>query len=52
MVDVTEKPVVLRRAETSGKIFLSKKTIKAVRAGRVKKGDPVSVAEVAGMNAA
>ena len=52
MVDVTEKPVVLRRAETSGKIFLSKKTIKAVRAGSVKKGDPLSVAEVSGMNAA
>jgi cyclic pyranopterin monophosphate synthase len=52
MVDVTDKPVVLRRAETSGKIFLSKGTLETIRAGKVKKGNPLPVAEVAGMNAA
>ncbi len=52
MVDVTDKPVILRKAETSGKIFLSEKTIGVIRAGGVKKGNPMPVAEVAGMNAA
>ena len=52
MVDVTDKPVVLRRAETSGKIFLSGNTLDVIRAGGVKKGNPFPVAEVAGMNAA
>ena len=52
MVDVTDKPVILRRAETSGKIFLSGNTLGVIRAGGVKKGNPFSVAEVAGMNAA
>jgi cyclic pyranopterin monophosphate synthase len=52
MVDVTDKPIVLRKAEASGKIFLSEKTISIIRAGGVKKGDPLPVAEVAGMNAA
>jgi cyclic pyranopterin monophosphate synthase len=52
MVDVTDKPVVLRRAEAAGKIFLSGKTLEVIRAGGVKKGDPLPVAEVAGMNAA
>lgn len=52
MVDVTDKPVVLRRAEASGRIFLSEKTIEIIERGTVKKGDPLPVAEVAGMNAA
>ncbi len=52
MVDVTEKPVVHRRAEAVGKIILSPKTIKEIRAGKIKKGDPLQVAEVAAMNAA
>ena len=52
MVDVTDKPIILRRAETSGKIFLSGNTIEVIRAGGVKKGNPLPVAEVAGMNAA
>ena len=52
MVDITDKPVVLRRAETSGKIFLSRSTLGVIRTGGVKKGNPLPVAEVAGMNAA
>ena len=52
MVDVTEKPVIRRRAEASGKIFLSQKTIEEIKAGRIKKGDPLLIAEVAAMNAA
>ena len=52
MVDVTEKPVIRRRAEAAGKILLSQKTIEEIKAGRIKKGDPLQVAEVAAMNAA
>lgn len=52
MIDVTEKPVIRRMAEAGGKIFLSEKTIETIRRGEIKKGDPLLVAEVAGMNAA
>jgi cyclic pyranopterin phosphate synthase len=52
MVDVTEKPVIRRRAEAAGKVFLSEKTIDAIKAGKIKKGDPLLIAEVAAMNAA
>jgi len=52
MIDVTEKPVVRRRAEASGKIYLTKKTIGVIKNGEVRKGNPLPVAEVAGMNAA
>jgi cyclic pyranopterin phosphate synthase len=52
MVDVTEKPVIHRRAETTGRILLSPKTVEEIRAGRIKKGNPFQVAEVAAMNAA
>jgi cyclic pyranopterin phosphate synthase len=52
MVDVTEKPVIKRTAEASGRLYLSNKTIETIKAGKVKKGDPLLIAEVAGMNAA
>jgi len=52
MVDVSEKPVVLRKAQAGGKIFLSSKTLEEMKAGRIKKGNPLQVAEVAAMNAA
>lgn len=52
MIDVSEKPVVRRAAEASGIIFLSNKTIKEIKAGKIKKGDPMQIAEIAAMNAA
>ncbi len=52
MVDVTEKPIIRRKAEAAGRVFLSEKTIDAIKAGKIKKGDPLIVAEVAAMNAA
>jgi cyclic pyranopterin monophosphate synthase len=52
MVDVTEKPVIKRSAEASGRLYLSSNTINIIKAGQVKKGDPLLIAEVAGMNAA
>lgn len=47
MVDVSLKEVVHREAEAVGKIQLKKGTVDAIKAGKVKKGDPISVAEVA-----
>lgn len=52
MVDITGKPVVKREAVAAGKIRLSPDTIKAVREGNIKKGDPFAAAEIAAMNAA
>lgn len=51
MVDITEKPVIRRQAEASGKIFLSPETIQKINARQIKKGDPLLVAEVSAMNA-
>lgn len=47
MVDVSGKEVVHREAEAVGKIVLKRETLEAIKAGKVKKGDPLSVAEVA-----
>jgi cyclic pyranopterin phosphate synthase len=52
MVDITEKPIVRREAEAEGRITLSSDTVNVIRAGKIKKGDPLLVAEVAAMNAA
>jgi cyclic pyranopterin phosphate synthase len=52
MIDVSEKRVMRRRAEASGLIRLSSKSIETIKAGEVRKGDPLLVAEVAAMNAA
>lgn len=52
MVDVTEKPIIKRSAVASGRLYLSTETINEIKAGKVKKGDPLLVAEIAGMNAA
>lgn len=52
MVDVTEKSIIKRQAEAEGKIALSPETILKIKAGEIKKGDPLLIAEVAAMNAA
>lgn len=52
MIDVTEKPVIKRQAEASGKILLSPNTIQKIKNNQIKKGDPLLVAEIAAMNAA
>jgi len=51
MVDVGNKPVISRLAEAEGIIRLSSDTIDRIREGKIKKGDPLLVAEVAAMNA-
>jgi len=47
MVDISDKAVIHRSAEAVGKIRLGKETMKAIREGRIEKGDPLTVAEVA-----
>ena len=47
MVDISDKAITHRAAEAVGKIRLRKETMKAIREGRIEKGDPLTVAEVA-----
>ncbi len=51
-VDITEKPVIKRSAEAAGIIDLSRDTINKIKSGAIKKGDPLLVAEISGINAA
>jgi cyclic pyranopterin phosphate synthase len=52
MVDVGEKPPMKRMAEASGRIRMSGETLRAIRENQLKKGDVLSVAQVAGIQAA
>ena len=52
MVDVTEKAATFRRAAAAGEIQVSKETLDAIREGKLKKGDVLAVAQVAGIQAA
>jgi cyclic pyranopterin phosphate synthase len=47
MVDISEKEIVPRTAEAIGRIILKRETVDAIRSGKVKKGDPLAVAEIA-----
>ncbi|MHA1267014.1 MAG: cyclic pyranopterin monophosphate synthase MoaC [Candidatus Helarchaeota archaeon] len=51
MIDISEKPHIKRVATAAGKIILTKKTIGLLREGKIKKGNPLIVAEVAAINA-
>jgi len=51
MVDISQKAVVYREAEAVGRIILKPETLKAIKDGTVKKGDPLTVAEVAAIQA-
>ena len=51
MIDVSGKEVVHREAEAVGTIVLRKETLEAIEEGRVEKGDPLRVAEVASIQA-
>ncbi len=52
MVDVGDKPPRLRQAVASGMIYLQPETIELIRENQIKKGDVLTVAEVAGVQAA
>jgi cyclic pyranopterin phosphate synthase len=47
MVDVSGKNTSMRVATAVGKLYLGKSTIDAIKNGEIKKGDPLTVAEVA-----
>jgi cyclic pyranopterin monophosphate synthase len=52
MVDVGAKPVTEREAIARGSITMSREAQRLVRSGKVKKGDPLQAARVAGIMAA
>ena len=52
MVDISGKKVVLREALASGRIELSPETVKKIKDGDIKKGDPLIVAEIAAIKGA
>jgi cyclic pyranopterin monophosphate synthase len=52
MVDVGEKPATAREAVARGRISMSREAIRQIRSGRVKKGDPLQTARLAGILAA
>jgi cyclic pyranopterin phosphate synthase len=52
MVDVGEKPSTRREAVARGSIAMSREALTLVRSGRVKKGDPLQAARLAGIMAA
>lgn len=52
MVDVGDKPETAREAVARGRITVGAAARKAIRAGKLKKGDPLQTARVAGIVAA
>lgn len=49
MVDVTSKDVTQRRAVAEGHIVMAKETLDRIVSGQTPKGDPLKVAELAGI---
>ena len=49
MVDVGNKPDQVRTARAEGKILLNKETVKLIRENQMKKGDVLTIAEIAGI---
>ena len=52
MVDVSAKAVTAREAIARGRITMSAVAVRQIRAGAVKKGDPLQAARIAGVMAA
>ena len=52
MVDVGDKPETAREAVARGNITVGAAALRAIRAGKVKKGDPLQTARLAGIVAA
>ena len=49
MVDVGEKPVTLRTAVAAARVLVNEETFALIRSGGMKKGDVLTVAQVAGI---
>jgi cyclic pyranopterin monophosphate synthase len=52
MVDVSTKAVTAREAIAGGRITMSREALRQIRAGAIKKGDPLQTARLAGIMAA
>jgi len=52
MVDVSDKGVTVRTALAEGRIVMDPRTLERIRAGATPKGNPLQVAELAGIMAA
>ncbi len=52
MVDVGHKDEQLRIANATGKIYLKKETLQLIKENEIKQGDVLTVAEIAGIQAA
>jgi cyclic pyranopterin phosphate synthase len=52
MVDVSEKAVTSREAVAAGEITMSVEALRLIRSGKVRKGDPLQAAVLAGIMAA
>lgn len=51
MVDISAKPPIKRIAVAEGEIYLKASTIETIQNGKIKKGDPLAVSQVAAINA-
>jgi cyclic pyranopterin monophosphate synthase len=51
MVDVSHKPDTERVAVARGEIHMKKETLNLIRAGQIKKGDVLTIAQIAGITA-
>ena len=52
MIDTTEKPVSIKEAEASGFIHLKPETIRMIKENALEKGEVITTAEIAGIQAA
>jgi len=52
MVDVSKKPETERLAVAKGEVLMKQSTFDLIREGNIKKGDVLTVAQIAGINAA
>lgn len=52
MVDITAKPEIHREATAKGRIKLKAQTIRRIKQGKIEKGEPFTIAKIAGILAA
>jgi len=51
MIDISKKEPIVRIASASGKIILKKDTIERIKTQNIQKGDVITIAKIAGINA-
>ncbi len=51
MVDLSDKPDTARIAVAKGEVHMKKETLDLIRAGQIKKGDVLTIAQIAGISA-